>query len=110
MWKPQTVHLISSMGMRASPSIFQVPMKPRLRCRLSWTSSSDAWAQETLSISCWHRNSAKRKAGRCLSIENCNIERLGLNLRRLTGRTRCNECHRDDGPGEEPLLADFYGE
>jgi cytochrome c peroxidase len=23
------------------------------------------------------------------------------------GKARCNECHRDDGPGEEPLFTDF---
>jgi cytochrome c peroxidase len=23
------------------------------------------------------------------------------------GRARCNECHRDGGPGEEPLFTDF---
>jgi cytochrome c peroxidase len=30
---------------------------------------------------------------------------LGLDLFR--GKARCNECHRDGGPGEEPLFTDF---
>jgi cytochrome c peroxidase len=32
-------------------------------------------------------------------------EKLGYELFR--GRARCNECHRDGGPGEEPLFTDF---
>jgi len=32
-------------------------------------------------------------------------EKLGYELFR--GKTRCNECHRDGGPGEEPLFTDF---
>jgi len=32
-------------------------------------------------------------------------ERLGYDLFR--GRARCNECHRDGGPGEDPLFTDF---
>ncbi len=32
-------------------------------------------------------------------------EALGYRLFR--GKARCNECHRDGGPGEEPLLTDF---
>jgi cytochrome c peroxidase len=32
-------------------------------------------------------------------------EKLGLDLFR--GKARCNECHRDGGPGEEPLFTDF---
>jgi cytochrome c peroxidase len=32
-------------------------------------------------------------------------ERLGYELFR--GKARCNECHRDGGPGEEPLFTDF---
>ena len=32
-------------------------------------------------------------------------EQLGYDLFR--GKARCNECHRDDGPGEEPLFTDF---
>jgi cytochrome c peroxidase len=32
-------------------------------------------------------------------------EKLGYELFR--GKARCNECHRDGGPGEEPLFTDF---
>jgi len=32
-------------------------------------------------------------------------EQLGYDLFR--GKARCNECHRDGGPGEEPLFTDF---
>jgi cytochrome c peroxidase len=32
-------------------------------------------------------------------------EKLGNELFR--GKARCNECHRDGGPGEEPLFTDF---
>ncbi len=32
-------------------------------------------------------------------------EQLGYELFR--GKARCNECHRDGGPGEEPLFTDF---
>ena len=32
-------------------------------------------------------------------------EKLGYDLFR--GKARCNECHRDGGPGEEPLFTDF---
>jgi cytochrome c peroxidase len=32
-------------------------------------------------------------------------EKLGYALFR--GKARCNECHRDGGPGEEPLFTDF---
>ena len=32
-------------------------------------------------------------------------EQLGYDLFR--GKGRCNECHRDGGPGEEPLFTDF---
>src|ERR1700675_3020189 len=32
-------------------------------------------------------------------------EKLGYELFR--GKGRCNECHRDGGPGEEPLFTDF---
>ena len=32
-------------------------------------------------------------------------ERMGYELFR--GKARCNECHRDGGPGEEPLFTDF---
>jgi len=32
-------------------------------------------------------------------------EQLGYNLFR--GKAKCNECHRDGGPGEEPLFTDF---
>ena len=32
-------------------------------------------------------------------------ENLGYELFR--GKARCNECHRDGGPGEEPLFTDF---
>jgi len=32
-------------------------------------------------------------------------EKLGYDLFR--GQARCNECHRDGGPGEEPLFTDF---
>ncbi len=32
-------------------------------------------------------------------------EQLGYQLFR--GKARCNECHRDGGPGEEPLFTDF---
>jgi cytochrome c peroxidase len=32
-------------------------------------------------------------------------EELGYELFR--GKARCNECHRDGGPGEEPLFTDF---
>jgi cytochrome c peroxidase len=32
-------------------------------------------------------------------------EALGYSLFR--GKARCNECHRDGGPGEEPLFTDF---
>jgi cytochrome c peroxidase len=32
-------------------------------------------------------------------------EQTGYDLFR--GRARCNECHRDGGPGEEPLFTDF---
>jgi cytochrome c peroxidase len=32
-------------------------------------------------------------------------EQLGYELFR--GKGRCNECHRDGGPGEEPLFTDF---
>jgi cytochrome c peroxidase len=32
-------------------------------------------------------------------------EKAGYDLFR--GKARCNECHRDDGPGEEPLFTDF---
>jgi cytochrome c peroxidase len=32
-------------------------------------------------------------------------EKLGNDLFR--GKARCNECHRDGGPGEEPLFTDF---
>jgi cytochrome c peroxidase len=33
-------------------------------------------------------------------------EEAGYKLFR-SGRTHCNECHRDGGPGEEPLFTDF---
>jgi cytochrome c peroxidase len=33
------------------------------------------------------------------------LEKLGYELFR--GKARCNECHRDGGPGEEPLFTDF---
>jgi cytochrome c peroxidase len=33
------------------------------------------------------------------------LEKLGYQLFR--GKARCNECHRDGGPGEEPLFTDF---
>ena len=32
-------------------------------------------------------------------------EQLGYDLFR--GKARCNECHRDGGPGEDPLFTDF---
>ena len=32
-------------------------------------------------------------------------EKLGYEL--FCGKARCNECHRDGGPGEEPLFTDF---
>src|SRR5205085_9020056 len=32
-------------------------------------------------------------------------EQTGYDLFR--GKARCNECHRDGGPGEEPLFTDF---
>jgi cytochrome c peroxidase len=32
-------------------------------------------------------------------------EKAGYDLFR--GKANCNECHRDDGPGEEPLFTDF---
>jgi cytochrome c peroxidase len=32
-------------------------------------------------------------------------EKAGYDLFR--GKASCNECHRDDGPGEEPLFSDF---
>ncbi len=32
-------------------------------------------------------------------------EKLGYEL--FTGKARCNDCHRDGGPGEEPLFTDF---
>jgi cytochrome c peroxidase len=32
-------------------------------------------------------------------------EQMGYDLFR--GKARCNECHRDGGPGEEPLFTDF---
>ena len=32
-------------------------------------------------------------------------EKLGYEM--FTGKARCNECHRDGGPGEEPLFTDF---
>jgi len=32
-------------------------------------------------------------------------EKMGYELFR--GKARCNECHRDGGPGEEPLFTDF---
>src|SRR6202023_490238 len=32
-------------------------------------------------------------------------EKLGYELFR--SKARCNECHRDGGPGEEPLFTDF---
>jgi cytochrome c peroxidase len=33
-------------------------------------------------------------------------EKAGYELFRSTA-THCNECHRDGGPGEEPLFTDF---
>ena len=33
-------------------------------------------------------------------------EKAGYDLFRAD-RTHCNECHRDGGPGEEPLFTDF---
>jgi len=61
--RPLTARPISSTGVTASPSIFPVPMRPTLRCGASWTSSSGAWAQETLTSSCWQSNPANRSTG-----------------------------------------------
>ncbi len=39
------------------------------------------------------------------SIELTAVEKQGYDLFR--GKAKCNECHRDGGPGEEPLFTDF---
>ena len=105
-WPPETEDVCNRPGPPPANDPSPVHLAPVDRGRAAAT--FDQMAQSIASYEASHEVTAfssKYDAVQAGKARFTAQEQQGYDLFR--GRAKCNECHRDGGPGEEPLFTDF---
>ena len=105
-WPANTDAVCDSPGPPAADDPLPVHLTPADRGRASAT--FDQMAQSIASYEASHEVtpfSSKYDAVRAGKAQFASLEQQGYELFR--GKAKCNGCHRDGGPGEEPMFTDY---
>ena len=105
-WPAHTDAVCDSPGPPAADDPLPVHLTPADRGRASAT--FDQMAQSIASYEASHEVtpfSSKYDAVRAGKAQFASLEQQGYELFR--GKAKCNGCHRDGGPGEEPMFTDY---
>lgn len=105
-WPANTAAVCDSPGPPAADDPLPVHLTPADRGRASAT--FDQMAQSIASYEASHEVtpfSSKYDAVQAGKAQFAPLEQQGYELFR--GKAKCNGCHRDGGPGEEPMFTDY---